>query len=560
VVPLQRIIASLPLELHPHVLTQDTEHRLVQVPLEKVLPQLSRGAVRLTFGELRRLAPDVFAAATDRDASLVPLPLGEILSQLNPALITRRRVQRHVEVPEEISSPFDPSNHARITGAPPAKASGDTDTLLTSDPVGSAQESAFEPRGTTPTGQVGHRPPPALDPPPAQVSLVRPRHDGNGKPANPLPTAHLPPPPSSPASAKPNGQGNSNANRNGNGNGKPNGSHGIATPQGGPSAASRFNLPSEPVQPASANSVPQNQQPPRTPSAHTNPLGAPAKARFDGVKSGEAPIVAALSRLAEAWPEPIRKEILEFGLVEAEVNIPAEVLEQGLKQGRVVVTWKTLREWLRPPATVKVSPADATTLELPLKVVAPLFLARQKERLSDRQKVEVDKEIPNLFFGFPQPEAPKTTAEDTNYYIWDDATEQVSPQTQQVAKPTNSPGTKFVSKYATPNEVVSRAAALEGVAGALIALPDGLLVASRLSNDLNSETIAAFLPQIFGKVSQSTKELRMGELNNLNFTVGNVPWKIFRVNAIYFAAFGRAGEPLPTAQLAALAAELDHNK
>ena len=92
---------------------------------------------------------------------------------------------------------------------------------------------------------------------------------------------------------------------------------------------------------------------------------------------------------------------------------------------------------------------------------------------------------------------------------------------------------------------------------AAIALPDGLMVASRLSADLNGDTLAAFLPHIFGKVSQCTKELRMGELNNLNFTVGNVPWKIFRVNAIYFAAFGRPGQPLPTGQLAALAAELD---
>ena len=66
------------------------------------------------------------------------------------------------------------------------------------------------------------------------------------------------------------------------------------------------------------------------------------------------------------------------------------------------------------------------------------------------------------------------------------------------------------------------------------------------------------MPQIFGKLSQATKELRMGELNNLNFTVGNVPWKIFRVNAIFFAAFGRVGEGLPTALLAALAGELDH--
>jgi predicted regulator of Ras-like GTPase activity (Roadblock/LC7/MglB family) len=121
-------------------------------------------------------------------------------------------------------------------------------------------------------------------------------------------------------------------------------------------------------------------------------------------------------------------------------------------------------------------------------------------------------------------------------------------------------GTDFVARYATPNEIVSRAAALDGVAGALIALPDGLMVASRIPSELNGDTLAAFLPQIFAKVNQCTRELRMGELNNLNFTVGKVPWKIFRVNAIFFAAFGRATEPLPTAGLAALAAELDRKQ
>jgi predicted regulator of Ras-like GTPase activity (Roadblock/LC7/MglB family) len=203
-----------------------------------------------------------------------------------------------------------------------------------------------------------------------------------------------------------------------------------------------------------------------------------------------------------------------------------------------------------------------------LKVVAPPFLARQKETAKFRKKVSVDDEIPNLFFGFPRPESgsatvasPTSTAAaaqpaDTNFYIWDDGSEQL--RVQDDAQVGSSPGTKFVAKYATPNEVVSRASALDGVAGALIALPDGLMVASRVSPDLNGDTLAAFLPQIFGKVNQCTKELRMGELNNVNFTVGNVPWKIFRVNAIFFAAFGRAGEPLPTAQLAALAVELDH--
>jgi predicted regulator of Ras-like GTPase activity (Roadblock/LC7/MglB family) len=98
------------------------------------------------------------------------------------------------------------------------------------------------------------------------------------------------------------------------------------------------------------------------------------------------------------------------------------------------------------------------------------------------------------------------------------------------------------------------------MAGVVLALPDGLCVASQVPPDLNADALAGFLPQIFERVNQSTRELRMGALNNVNFTVGNVPWKIFRVNAIYFAAFGRPGEALPSAQLAQLAADLDRKK
>jgi predicted regulator of Ras-like GTPase activity (Roadblock/LC7/MglB family) len=101
---------------------------------------------------------------------------------------------------------------------------------------------------------------------------------------------------------------------------------------------------------------------------------------------------------------------------------------------------------------------------------------------------------------------------------------------------------------------------LPGVVGTVIALPDGLKVASQIPAELNGDTLAAFLPQLFARVNQCSRELRMGELNNLSFTVGNVPWKIFRVNAVYFAAFGRANESLPGAPLAALAAELDRKK
>jgi predicted regulator of Ras-like GTPase activity (Roadblock/LC7/MglB family) len=217
-----------------------------------------------------------------------------------------------------------------------------------------------------------------------------------------------------------------------------------------------------------------------------------------------------------------------------------------------------------------VSPNDNQMLELPLKVIAPLFLAA-RQQASQRHKINVDDNIPNLFFSRPpgealpnpqaSPTAPVAKPADTNFYPAEDfsgkARAAEHPANAEHAPGATSPGTSFVARYATPNEVVSRAASMDGVAGALIALPDGLMVASQLSSELNGDTLAAFLPQIMGRVSQCTKELRMGELNNLNFTVGQVPWKIFRVNAIFFAAFGRAGEPLPTAQLASLAAELD---
>lgn len=293
--------------------------------------------------------------------------------------------------------------------------------------------------------------------------------------------------------------------------------------------------------------------------------------------------------LSESWPDVLRGEIEQSQLSHANLSLPLRVIEPALKQGRIVFPWKVLRSWIRPAVAPSASANDGMMLELPLSVIAPLFFTRQKETNAARQKIELDDNIPNLFFGFPQPDSP-TEAEpehsapatqaasdtdvftpaqkakpaagvpDTNFYVWGDSGEAPQVDETEFKRKNPSVGTEFLSRYATPNEIVSRAAAIEGVVGALVALPDGLMVASKLSADLNGDTLAAFLPHIFGKVSQCTKELRMGELNNLNFTVGNVPWKIYRVNSIFFAAFGRAGQPLPTAQLSALAAELDRKK
>jgi predicted regulator of Ras-like GTPase activity (Roadblock/LC7/MglB family) len=321
--------------------------------------------------------------------------------------------------------------------------------------------------------------------------------------------------------------------------------------------------------------IPMPAAAPARPGSDTDRLTLAAKPAADEppkpAVAEHPPLLVALTLLAEGWPDGVRKEIVEANLVDAKAALPHDSVKQALKQGKIAFSWKTVRSWINSPTVPVVSVNDSAVLELPLKVVAPLFLSRQQEAQKTSQKVAVDVEIPNLFFGFPQPEdgssaevggnivdAPARPS-DTNYYVWSDTADTAHVDQSEVKRSqTPGPGTRFVAKYATPNEIVSRAAALDGVAGALIALPDGLMVANQLPADFNADTIAAFLPQIFGKVSSCTKELRMGDLNNLNFTVGNIPWKIFRVNAIFFAAFGNASQPLPAAKLAALAAELDH--
>ncbi len=486
--PLEMILNGLPLELQPKIRKADVGDLSILVPLEKILGQLPRGSVKISFGELRQAAPGVFSSENDRDRVLVPLPLQEILARLNPALITRRRVQKRVEVPADITNPFDPQGQNLIFSAGPTQAEAEPAPALKPAP----------------------RPVPVQRKPavPEPLTVGPLRNSISSTPTPPPPEATPPPAPSMVAAPRP---------------------------------VREFSSPA----PANRGFVP----------------AAPAAA------SEHPPLVVSLTSLAESWPEAIRKEIVEANLVDARVALPNEAVEQSLKQGRIAFSWRMLRSWIKPYPVQTPSAQDGLVLELPLKVVAPLFLSRQHESSSAQHKVSIDEDIPNLFFGLPQGESgsaalgPATPnlgrSAETNYYVWDDSADTVRVHESEIKRgPT--PGTKFVAKYATPNEVVSRAASLDGVAGVLIALPDGLMVASRISSDVNGDTLAAFLPQIFGKVSQCTKELRMGELNNLNFTVGNVPWKIFRVNAIFFAAFGRAGEALPTAQLAALAAELDH--
>ena len=478
--PLRPIVTALPMDLRAKLMSVPAPEATIRLPVELVMSQLAFGAVKISFGELRQFAPEIFAnTGGELDQQPVSLPLGEILARLNPALLARRQTKK-VEVAEELAGPF---------------AGRGTGVTFTTQPLKA----------------------PIAIPPPVPAPA-------------PLPSIAFTPP---------------------------------APRQVAPSPAA----PPPPMPPRATTPFPTSAPLSVTPTSHANGPALPPSRQFS---EPEPPtIFASLSDLSENWPEELRNEISRSPLADANVLLTGNIIEPGLKRGRVAMTWKQLRTLAQPSSAASAN--DNLELELPLKVIAPLFLAAKKNSLRAQPKVSVSPEIPDLFFGFPQPSAPPVPVvpalprppeqknADTNYYVRGEKGE--TPQANEAAlRRGENPQTDCLNWQAHPKEVVFRAAQLPGVAGALVALPDGLRVASQVPADLNADMLAAFLPQIFERVNQSTRELRMGALNNVSFTVGNVPWNIFRVNSVYFAAFGRAGEGLPLAQLAALAAEIDRKK
>jgi predicted regulator of Ras-like GTPase activity (Roadblock/LC7/MglB family) len=298
-----------------------------------------------------------------------------------------------------------------------------------------------------------------------------------------------------------------------------------------------------------------------------------------------------LKSLTELWPENMRAEVGHWNLDQLMVALPADRINAALKQGKVVFSWENLRSWIYPTPPSATSLRPEALLELPLPVIMPVFLAGRKLQGNSTPKPcpVIDDDIPDPFADFlpqaartsgvskaqetpplpPPDKAPPPKAKASEKPLAKPTRAQKSGSAnplprERTSAPSKSPAEvqPEVEKTAgpkappSPAEVLASAVGLQGVAGALVALSDGFKVASKLPPGLDGDALAAFLPHIFSKVNQSARELRMGDLNNLNFTVDNIPWKIFRVNQIFFAALGHAGQPMPTDQLAALAHKL----
>ncbi|HEY3860845.1 MAG TPA: roadblock/LC7 domain-containing protein [Verrucomicrobiae bacterium] len=494
--PLCEILSRLPDNLTAQVKTRPDV--MFSLSTSVAVEQLRCGAVRIPFMELRRGSPPgTFHDLPADDNALVDLPLPLILGAIGPSGLLRRQDQQRVIVPDEVTGVFGGklNQFVRVTEAP-------------------AAASAHSPKPAAPPAPVAPIAPVSLAAPItliAPVAPITPISPIAPKPAAPIPFMPVAPAPATGLAPKP------------------------ALPFVMPPAAPKPAAPVVPglVTPKVAAPIPLPAAAPKTsaplPFATARPSPAPGVVLpFPNGDKLDMPLDA----LCAAWPDPIRQEIELFKLAGGTLSIPMHRLETGLKAGRVTFTWADLGAWMNPPAPP--SAHGETPVELPLKVAAPLFLAKHRGTVA-RKVVSAEESVPDVFAGANRASA--------------------APAPMVMPAPVEAPAAP-VKKDLTPQEFTRRILSLPGVAGSLLASGDGLLVAGQMPAPLKAEALAAFVPGMFTRIGACAEEVQLGNLGALRISTGAAACVIRKAGSLYLAVLGRAGQALPEAALEQMAAEL----
>jgi predicted regulator of Ras-like GTPase activity (Roadblock/LC7/MglB family) len=318
----------------------------------------------------------------------------------------------------------------------------------------------------------------------------------------------------------------------------------IPSPPPPPAAHAAPSTPAAPARPTT--SITSSPTAPKAPASaplpfatgQTSPRLAPSA---PAPQPAEEPFVIMLGALAGSWPEAIRREINVAGLAEARIAIPMARLEPAMKAGRVVFTWAEVCGWLEGPKA-PVSVHGGTQLELPLMVIAPLFMAKRRPA-APRKTLDVEEAIPDLFSQTDRPSAPAPAPT---------APPAARPEPETLGAIFGQPSKRDWA----PAEIARQIIGLPGVAGAVIATSDGLLVAGQAAAPVKAETMAAFLPQIFARTGAYAEEAQLGRLRALRLAAGHGPCAIYKAGTLYLAVQGKPDQALPEEALEQIARHL----
>jgi predicted regulator of Ras-like GTPase activity (Roadblock/LC7/MglB family) len=521
------IVSHLPDELKALVRQAPSETATVALPVPTIMKQLATGCVKMSLASLHRQAHGVLGPLPGGDKRTVDVPLAEIFRHVSPHSLKRRPDQRAFFMPENGFNLFgNAENPYEISPSSPVEEPHADSTVLDLTPDA--------PRSLK-MGEDSREP---------LTESVAPRaHDA-------------PAPDFTPSSDEPITR-----------------QRVVAPPPGLGLTAPE---PRKSAEPPARQEIP--------------------------------PVTLALGPVAESWPEDVRAALAAAIESGAHLALPSARLSEGLAKGRVAFTWGQICELIAPDAVSPGSIDESTSLMIPLRIVAPAFLAATKQSKTPRKVVHLDVSIPAPFTGnlrpratpaplappapatpdaapAPQdqmpPEAPSEAASPTPLEAPSESASETRSEMVLLPPPemAPNPGPQAIDTAPavrpaklpetvgevfgeprkfdwTPAEIVMNTVRLAGVAGAVVALQEGLQVASSLPDGVKSDVVAAFLPQIFARLNQYAGEMRLGDVDDLLFTTHGAHCQIYRLGYVYFAVLGKPGESLPWHELRVISEEL----
>lgn len=317
---------------------------------------------------------------------------------------------------------------------------------------------------------------------------------------------------------------------------------------------------------------------------------------------GENYLSIEIKSVATGWEESIRKKFEEFKVLERKLYIPINELEPQMKRGKIVFSWRQLSAWIIPSPPPEFLDPN-TNLELPIAMIAPIFLQRLK-RNQPQKRLQVEEDIPDLFkpalgqtqsmpaapvvTDVPKPAEVETALKSPEIKESVPKVEVKMPAIPLTIKPSPVPPkpeiklpstseqvlpkretkpaevSTVVSKQEglkpkslgevfgkpdkpmwSPNEVIQNTLSLPGVTGAMIVLKDGLPVVSKLPPGIKPEALAGFIPEMFNKVSQYTDDLKLGEIKSVSIVCEDYSVVACKSGNIYFVVTGEKDTPCP---------------
>ncbi|MGC8886622.1 MAG: roadblock/LC7 domain-containing protein [Verrucomicrobiia bacterium] len=435
-------------KLKQNLLKNPDANILVAIPKEKILPQLSTGALNITYGELRSLAPaGIFLSNPQSDSEMVTLPLKEIIPNIDVSYFALKPL-KEVLVPDDIPDVFTPKE--------PLKKVKAIEPLLAHDKK-------------------------ILREFPTQRKIEKPVLVNEKK---------------------------------------------------------------EELQPVQLNKA------------------ATEKKQY---------ITVRLRDVAINWKTEITNELESLKILDSDINIPIDELTPQMLTGKVIFSFKKIKNWLSQHQASALSNQDVE-VELPMKIMVPLYIPYIKRH--PQKTVSVPDDIPDIFIS----EKPSSTK--APVIVKGSEDQSVSPTKISEKIPDKVETIKFEPQIRreikeskvkslnelfgkpdkmvwTPNEVVESVLTLPGVSGAMIALKEGLPVVARLPKDLDPDLLAGMLTKFLSRLSQYISELNLKSLNGFTLYCSTISIFVCERENIYFVVTGNENEDLPSSsQLQAIVDEL----